>query len=71
MNAKEVKAILADEGVQAAIEKQANAAVKAETKRCLDAVKALADENKEQEDKVVKKITADVLKAVVAGIKAA
>lgn len=71
MNAKEVKAALADEGVQAAIEKQVNAAVKAETKRVLEAVKAVADENKEQEDKVVKKITADVLKAVVAGIKAA
>lgn len=71
MNAKEVKAALADEGVQAAIEKQVNAAVKAETKRVLEAVKAMADENKEQEDKVVKKITADVLKAVVAGIKAA
>lgn len=71
MNAKEVKAALADENVQAAIEKQVNAAVKAETKRVLEAVKAVADENKEQEDKVVKKITADVLKAVVAGIKAA
>lgn len=71
MNAKEVKAALADEGVQAAIEKQVNAAVKAETKRVLEVVKAVADENKEQEDKVVKKITADVLKAVVAGIKAA
>lgn len=71
MNAKEVKAALADEGVQAAIEKQVNAAVKAETKRVLEAVKEVADENKTQEDKVVKKITADVLKAVVAGIKAA
>lgn len=71
MNSKEVQTVLADEAVQAAIDKQINAAVKAETKRVLEIVKAVADENKEQEDKVVKKITADVLKSVTAGIKAA
>jgi hypothetical protein len=70
MNAKEVKAALADEGVQAAIAKQVNAAVKAETKRVLEAVREVADENKNQEDKVAKHIAAGVLKTVVAGIKA-
>jgi hypothetical protein len=39
MNAKEIKAALADEGVQAAIEKQVAAAVKAETKRVLAVIK--------------------------------
>ncbi len=69
MNAKEIKAALADEGVQAAIEKQVAAAVKAETKRVLEVVKAEAENNKETEDKVVKKAIADALKSVVTGIK--
>lgn len=71
MNAKEIKAALADEGVQAAVEKQVAAAVKAETKRVLEVVKAEAENNKETEDKVVKKAIADALKSVVAGIKEA
>lgn len=69
MNAKEIKAALADEGVQAAIEKQVAAAVKAETKRVLEVVKAEAENNKETEDKAVKKAIAEALKSVVTGIK--
>lgn len=71
MNAKEIKAALADEGVQAAVEKQVAAAVKAETKRVLEVVKAEAENNKETEDKAVKKAIADALKSVVTGIKEA
>lgn len=69
MNAKEIKAALADEGVQAAVEKQVAAAVKAETKRVLEVVKAEAENNKETEDKAVKKAIAEALKSVVTGIK--
>jgi hypothetical protein len=69
MNAKEIKAALADEGVQAAIEKQVAAAVKAETKRVLEVVKAEAENNKETEDKAIKKAIAEALKSVVTGIK--
>ncbi len=69
MNAKEIKAALADEGMQAAIEKQVAAAVKAETKRVLEVVKAEAENNKETEDKAVKKAIAEALKSVVTGIK--
>lgn len=71
MNAKEIKAALDDEGVQAAVEKQVAAAVKTETKRVLEVVKAEAENNKETEDKVVKKAIADALKSVVTGIKEA
>lgn len=71
MNAKEIKAVLADEGVQAAVAKQVGAAVKAETKRVLEVVKAEAENNKETEDKAVKKAIADALKSVVTGIKEA
>lgn len=71
MNAKEIKAALADEGVQAAVAKQVGAAVKAETKRVLEVVKAEAENNKETEDKAVKKAIADALKSVVTGIKEA
>lgn len=67
MNAKEIKAALADEGVQAAVEKQVAAAVKAETKRVLTVVK----EAELPEDKAVKKAVAEVLKGIVAGIKEA
>lgn len=70
MNAKEVKAALADESVQTVVAKQVAAAVKAETKRILAVVKDEADNNKETEDKVAKKAVADVLKSVVLGIKA-
>jgi len=67
MNAKEIKAALADEGVQAAIEKQVAAAVKAETKRVLAVVK----EAELPEDKVAAKATKAVLKSIVDGIKEA
>lgn len=69
MNAKEIKAALADEGVQAAVAKQVAAAVKAETKRVLEVVKAEAENNKETEDKAVKKAIGEALKSVVTGIK--
>lgn len=67
MNAKEIKAALADEGVQAAIEKQVAAAVKAETKRVLVVVK----EAELPEDKAALKAAKEVLKAITAGIKEA
>ena len=71
MNAKEIKAALADEGVQAAVAKQVAVAVKAETKRVLEVVKAEAENNKETEDKAVKKAIGEALKSVVTGIKEA
>ena len=71
MNAKEIKAALADEGVQAAVAKQVGAAVKAETKRVLEVVKAEVENNKETEDKAVNKAIADALKSVATGIKEA
>lgn len=67
MNAKEIKAALADEGVQAAVAKQVGAAVKAETKRVLTVVK----EAELPEDKAALKATKEVLKAIAAGIKEA
>lgn len=67
MNAKEIKAALADEGVQAAVEKQVAAAVKAETKRALAVVK----EAKLPEDKAAAKAAKEVIKAITAGIKEA
>jgi len=69
MNAKEIKAALADEGVQAAVAKQVAVAVKAETKRILEVVKAEAENNKETEDKAVKKAIGEALKSVATGIK--
>ena len=69
MNAKEIKVALADEGVQAAIEKQVAKAVKAETKRCLDVVKEAVDENKGTVDKDVKAATAAFLKNIAGSIK--
>ena len=65
MNAKEVKAVLADEAVQAAIEKLIAKAVKAETKRCLEVVKSATIPEDRAEAKVVKAFA----KEVVAGIK--
>lgn len=67
MNAKEIKAALADEGVQAAVEKQVAAAVKTETKRVLAVIK----DAELPEDKVTKKAVTEVLKGIVAGIKEA
>lgn len=67
MNAKEIKAALADEGVQAAVEKQVATAVKAETKRVLAVIK----EAELPEDKAALKATKEVLKGIVVGIKEA
>mgnify|MGYP000682712212 CR=1 FL=1 len=66
MNAKEIKAALADEGVQAAVEKQVTAAVKAETKRVLAVVK----EAELPEDKAAAKAAKEVIKGIIAGINA-
>lgn len=65
MNAKEIKAALADEGVRAAVEKQVAAAVRAETKRVLAVVK----EAELPEDKAAAKAAKEVIKGLVAGIK--
>jgi hypothetical protein len=65
MNAKEIKAALADEGVQAAVDKQVAAAVKAETKRVL----ALIKEAELPEDKATAKVVKEVIKGIVDGIK--
>ena len=67
MNAKEVKAALADEAVQAAIQKEVAKAVKAETKRCLEVVKNVDLPEDKTEAKAVKAFA----KEVVAGIKEA
>lgn len=67
MNAKEVKAALADEAVQAAIQKEVAKAVKAETKRCLEAVKNVDL----PEDKAEAKVAKAFARAVTAGIKEA
>lgn len=71
MNAKEIKAALADEGVQAAVAKQIGVAVKTETKRVLEVVKSEAENNKKTEDKAVKKAIDAALKSMVTGIKKA
>jgi hypothetical protein len=65
MNSKEVKAALADEGVQAAVEKQVTAAVKAETKRILGLIK----ETELPEDKDAVRAAKAVIRAIKAGIK--
>lgn len=65
MNAKEVKAALANEAVQAAIQKEVDKAVKAETKRCLEAIKSVDLPEGKTEAKAVKAFT----KEVAAGIK--
>ena len=65
MNAKEVKAALADEAVQAAIQKEVAKAVKAETKRCLEAVKNVDL----PEDKAAAKAVKEAVKGITAGIK--
>jgi hypothetical protein len=67
MNAKEVKAALADEAVQAAIEKEVTKAVKAETKRCLEVVKS----TELPEDKAAAKAVKEAVKGITAGIKEA
>lgn len=67
MNAKEIKAALADEGVQAAVQKEVVKAVKAETKRVLDVIKSA----ELPEDKAAAKAAKDVIKVIVAGIKEA
>ena len=67
MNAKEVKAALADEAVQAAIEKEVTKAIKAETKRCLEVVKG----TELPEDKAAAKAVKEAVKGITAGIKEA
>ena len=67
MNAKEVKAALADEAVQAAVEKEVTKAVKAETKRVLEVVKSA----ELPEDKAAAKAAKEVVKSIIAGIKEA
>lgn len=67
MNAKEVKAALANEAVQAAVQKEVGKAVKAETKRVLTIVK----EAELPEDKAAAKAAKEVIKGIVAGIKEA
>lgn len=71
MNAKEIKAALADEGVQTAVAKQVAAAVKAETKRVLSIIKDCKEANKAEEVKATKVVVADLLKSLEAGIKEA
>lgn len=67
MNAKEIKAALADEGVQAAVDKQVAAAVKAETKRVLAVIK----EAELPEDKAALKAAKEVIKGIIASVKEA
>lgn len=67
MNAKEVKAALANEAVQAAVQKEVDKAVKAETKRVLTVIK----EAELPEDKAAAKAAKEVIKGIVAGIKEA
>jgi len=63
--------ILKDEKVVAAIAKESAKAVKGETKRILEAVKAAKDAAKAIENKDAKKVATDLLKALEADIKAA
>lgn len=67
MNAKEVKAALADEAVQNHIQKEVAKAVKAETKRVLEVVKSA----ELPEDKAAAKAAKEVIKSIQAGIKEA
>lgn len=63
--------LLEDPKVAALVEKQVAAAVKAETKRILELVKAGKAEFDEVEDKVMKKTVANFAKDLTAAIKAA
>lgn len=65
MKAKEVKAILANEAVQAAIKKEVAKAVKAETKRIVNVVKAA----KLPDDKAAAKAVKKALKDIILDIK--
>lgn len=67
MNAKEIKAAMADEDMQAAVEKEVAKAVKAETKRILDIIKS----TELPEDKTEAKIVKDTIKSIQASIKEA
>lgn len=62
--------LLEDEKVAALVEKETAKAEKAETKRILGLIKDAVAVNKETEDKTVKKAVAEVLKDLVAEIKA-
>lgn len=61
-SAKEVKAALADEGVQAAIAKQITAERKAVVKQASEVIKAGLDDAKSLEDKVQKAAVTAALK---------
>lgn len=62
--------LLADPKVAALVEKTAKNATKAETKRILQIVKDCKEANKTEENKSTKRIVADLLKSLEAGIKA-
>lgn len=61
--------LLDDPKVAELVSKECARAVKVESKRILDIVKACGEVNKEEEDKPVKKAVAAVLKEMVAQIK--
>lgn len=61
--------ILKDEKVVAAITKESAKAVKAETKRVLEALKGAKESAKAIEDKAVKKMVAELLKNLETEIK--
>lgn len=67
MNAKEIKAALADEDLQAAVEKITAKAVKAETARVVATIKKVGL----PEDKAEAKIVKGYLKEVLTSIKEA
>ena len=67
MTPKEVKAALADENVIAAIEKRVAAAVKAETKRCINEAKAIVVP--EDASAEVKTAVKSIVKTIVDSIK--
>lgn len=67
MTPKEVKAALANESVIAAIEKRVAAAVKAETKRCINVVKAI--EIPEDSSAEVKAAVKSTIKGIIGSIK--
>lgn len=63
--------LLEDPKVAALVAKHEAAATKAATKAAIEVVKAAIEDNKDVEDKVVKKAVAEVLKGIVASIKEA
>jgi hypothetical protein len=63
--------LLEDPKVAALVEKTEKNATKAETKRVLSIIKDCKEANKVEENKATKKVVADLLKALEAGIKEA